>query len=132
MYREQIYFPLLLLYVKSEHFQSSELLQSLFSRGLRLFCFFFFSQKLIHMPVAMCLSLSFIFNSTLLFFLHFSITDFSSLSLHIVLKLILKSEIISLCYDKNFLDTEFAAYSCTNNFIQRLSYVYYLNLYKYL
>lgn len=39
---------------------------------------------------------------------------------------------ISLCYDKNFSYTEFKINSCTDNFILLLSYVYYLNIYKYL
>lgn len=61
MYREQIYFPLLLLYVISENVQSSELLQLLFLiRGLRLH-FPFFSQSFDITPVAMWSSFASLF-----------------------------------------------------------------------
>lgn len=50
MYREQNIFSLLLLYVKSEHFQSSELLQSLFSRGLSFIIF----QRSLYICLLLC------------------------------------------------------------------------------
>lgn len=51
----KIYFPLLLLYVKSEHFQSSELLLSLF---LKVQDCFVPSRELLQTPVAMLSSFS--------------------------------------------------------------------------
>lgn len=72
----KIYFPLLLLYVESGHFQSSELLQTLFlSGGPR---FIFLSQTLIHMPVAMWLSFSPLLSCLHLVYLHFYNINFLS------------------------------------------------------
>lgn len=72
----------------------------------------------------------FSFSSILLKFfshLHFLYMNFKSLSLFIFLSCsssFLNSRcIISLSDDKNFSDTEFTVYSCTDNFIMLLSYV---------
>lgn len=95
------------MYVQPEHFQSRE--QTDVDPSLRAYTYAFLPR----------LHLFFLFSA------HFSNILFFDLS-------VAHFETIFLCSHKNFSYTEFRVNSCSDNFILLLSYVYYLNIYKYL
>lgn len=124
----RIYFPLLLLYVKSGQFQSSELLQSLFvSGGLSRILFFCVCSHTNTSSFICLLPCG---------FLSFSYTPFPDVGfaflrskLHFSLRAVLffsrsnSRHFVSLSNDGSFSDAEYTVYSCANNFIMLLSYV---------